>query len=156
MAATATGAGAYGSRSPTSSPGSLERECADDEVCGEVRVRFSSGRIDRVRRVEVAGERAERERGGSAVGQQEVEAACRHGVRSSFGREVGEQAARRLERGLDVGVVDVGEPWCVLAARGGRARGGLACCSSAFARCWSRPHTVSTDSGGCQYLFARC
>jgi len=50
-------------------------QCADDQVGDEVGVLLGCGGFERVGGVEVAGERCEREGGGAAVGEQEVEGA---------------------------------------------------------------------------------
>jgi hypothetical protein len=85
-------------------------QAADDEVCHESGVLDDGVGVEGVGGVEVAGEGHEREGRGAAVGDQEMEGGQRDGSDPALVREVVEQALDGGERGLDVGVVDIGGP----------------------------------------------
>jgi hypothetical protein len=77
----------------------------DDEVGDEVGVLAGCGGFERVGDVEVACERGERERGGAAMGEQEVEGAQGYRAGSPVVGAVVEQPADRREGGFYVGQV---------------------------------------------------
>jgi len=77
-------------------------QCADDQVGDEVGVLLGCGGFERVGGVEVAGERCEREGGGAAVGEPEVEGAQGDRAGAAVVGAVVEQPADRRERRFDV------------------------------------------------------
>ena len=94
----------------------MDFQGADKHVCGQVCVGLNLGGVQRIGVVEVAGQRAQRERGGRAVSEKEVEGTQGDWSCPAPVGKMPQQPVHRFQRWPDVCVVEVGEPLSVLAA----------------------------------------